>query len=408
MYQFAESIYGLPLYLVTNFLRGVAHMCCPGFRIPVTSASVAVRTHIAFGLPSLCGGSRTHAADILTASGGAHEDLVHLSLKNGLFISPYYVALEHPSKTQIDIPGLPDGVPAFTHAGMLRTAKNIKNDLERRGILRDLVGAGVATLLAYLLRTTSHPNTIVYAYSPPGCMITAEALPYFETFCTSIVLGSDLVPRLSRATVENLKHEVARAVRSCDRHKLEVIGGFLWSECCGGAVVQTPRAALGDAEMAVEHVVAVEEELEGDEGETVGFLNGEDSGSSSRTRMEGKHPATYLPGRILYFRKERAWGSENSDRASTDSVHRHTPDLSISSILLAPFRWWKMKRERRLSGRRDTYRPVWAHAGEFQEIVISLTMGQDHMPNNLMTVMERVERVGVSMGREEVLPGVAY
>lgn len=253
-------------------------------------------------------------------------------------------------------------------------------------------------------------------------MITAEALPYFETFCTSVVLGSDVVPRLNRNTVENLKHNVARAVRTCNRHKLEVIGGFLVAECCGGGVKE---AALEDTELEIEgsrsHVsVLLDEEGEGDENER--FLGGAGGNGASGMRMEGKHPDTYLPGRVLYFRKEKAWdgdGGAGGGRSSFDDPSgaaemrgRHPGDgrarTTLSTLACAPIRWWKRRRERRLTGRTDIYRPVWAHPSEFQEIMISLTMGQDHMPNNLMKVLDRTERIGVTLERNAFLPGVTY
>ncbi|KAJ3044441.1 hypothetical protein HK097_001467 [Rhizophlyctis rosea] len=489
IYQFAESIYGLPLYLFTNFLRGVAHVCCPGYRVPVTSAAVAVRTHIQPGWPCCCcfvGPSRNERT--LSASGGGHEDLIHLSLENGLFISPYFVAFDHPSKSiviavrgtmstadvlvdlhcdlaEIEVPGLEDGVKAYTHAGILKTARNIQRELERRGVLRDLVGTvggrygdyrivvcghslggvstnhpynarllhsllsfthtgflqGVATLLAYLLRTSSYPNTIVYAYSPPGCMITAEAMPYFETFCTSVVLGSDVVPRLNRNTVENLKVEITRAVRKCQRHKLEVIGGFLWGECCGGKV-------WGDDEEE-EARLTEEDFLEegGEDGEAEERIKlWDEDGAVGRA---GKHLATFLPGRILYFRKERTVAEDGWDptRISMDSDGvggRRSRRGSmagaggvgwfggvgtrfLSGVLTAPVKWWRWRRKKK-TGVKDTYRPVWAGALEFQEVVISLTMGADHMPNNLRTVLDRVELAGVTMDPGRPLPGFGY
>lgn len=126
---------------------------------------------------------------------------------------------------------LPDGTIAYTHIGMLRAAKNVKNELDELGILRQALntfpeytlvtvghrfdihisnltislGGGVAAILAHLLKADPYPvrsfeareaPVKCFAYSPPGCIISRSGKEYFETFCTSIVIGTDVIPSL--------------------------------------------------------------------------------------------------------------------------------------------------------------------------------------------------------------------
>ncbi|KAJ3112317.1 hypothetical protein HDU96_004691 [Phlyctochytrium bullatum] len=270
--QYAEAIYGLPLFMLTNFFAGLKFLLCPtrtccGLGPPHSQTLVeSVQTHLGRpGWPFCCIPERPPRH--------RPSDLLALSLDNGLFRSPYIVALDHEKQAvvvavrgtlstadvlvdlncdlaTIHVPWGESGqMVSRTHSGMLITASNIRDEIS--GLLEELVlnpssryynyklvvcghslGAGVASLLSYLLNIKGHRATC-YAYSPPGCISTAEAVPYFSTFCTSIVLGDDIVPRLNRRTIERLKLQVTAAVRSCRRRKLEVLGGFVLADLFG-------------------------------------------------------------------------------------------------------------------------------------------------------------------------------
>ncbi|KAJ3102476.1 hypothetical protein HDU97_000558 [Phlyctochytrium planicorne] len=128
----------------------------------------------------------------------------------------------------------------WAHSGMLRTAKNIVEDIEKEQILKSVLtdraseyfgcslvvtghslGAGVAALVASLLRS-NYPTACCYAYEPPGCLLSARAAQHFESFCTSVVMGDDIVPRTSRNSMEFLKADLARLIANCDAPKWRV------------------------------------------------------------------------------------------------------------------------------------------------------------------------------------------
>eukprot|EP00050_Salpingoeca_kvevrii_P019178 m.83273 g.83273 ORF g.83273 m.83273 type:complete len:145 (+) comp8295_c0_seq4:177-611(+) len=113
-----------------------------------------------------------------------------------------------------------------THSGMLQAAQHINGELHNKDILSACfrecpdyklivvghsLGAGVASLLACLLRS-SYQTLECFPYSPPGAMLPADAADYVSTFTTSVVVGSDVVPRLSYGTLMTLRSEVLWAL----------------------------------------------------------------------------------------------------------------------------------------------------------------------------------------------------
>ena len=50
------------------------------------------------------------------------------------------------------------------------------------------LGAGTASVLAFLLRRL-YPDTVCYAYSPPGCVFNAAAAEASRAFVTSVTFG---------------------------------------------------------------------------------------------------------------------------------------------------------------------------------------------------------------------------
>lgn len=58
------------------------------------------------------------------------------------------------------------------------------------------LGGGVAALLALRLRRLI-PNTRCWAFAPPGGLISPGLSLRMRDWCTSVVVGRDMVPRLS-------------------------------------------------------------------------------------------------------------------------------------------------------------------------------------------------------------------
>ena len=75
------------------------------------------------------------------------------------------------------------------------------------------LGAGTAVILACKLRRT-YPDVRCIAYSPPGGLISKALADYTKTFVMSVVVGDDIVPRLSIISVHNLKADILREIHN--------------------------------------------------------------------------------------------------------------------------------------------------------------------------------------------------
>lgn len=112
---------------------------------------------------------------------------------------------------------LDDGGAA--HNGMLEAARNLAHSLLKREIEERLwkhpshqlyivghsLGASVASLLGWLWRP-SFPSLQVYAFAP-ACAMTLDLASSMH-FVRSVVLGDDVVPRLSLGAVRDARHGV--------------------------------------------------------------------------------------------------------------------------------------------------------------------------------------------------------
>ncbi|MFH4975961.1 hypothetical protein AB6A40_002670 [Gnathostoma spinigerum] len=123
------------------------------------------------------------------------------------------------------------------HRGMLHSAKYILETLRTHHVLEDLqvlypdydlticghsLGAGVATLLTLLLKN-AYPNVRCFSFSPPGCVITENGLPDTERYVMSVVVGDDVVPRISVQNMYKLKYSVIESLVNCDMAKYEIL-----------------------------------------------------------------------------------------------------------------------------------------------------------------------------------------
>ncbi|KAK2100363.1 hypothetical protein P7K49_021711 [Saguinus oedipus] len=162
-------------------------------------------------------------------------DIVYTSCHDAVYETPFYVAVDHDKKKVVisirgtlspkdaltDLTGDAERLPVeghhgtwLGHKGMVLSAEYIKKKLEQEMVLsqafgRDLgrgtkhyglivvghsLGAGTAAILSFLLRP-QYPTLKCFAYSPPGGLLSEDAMEYSKEFVTAVVLGKDLVPR---------------------------------------------------------------------------------------------------------------------------------------------------------------------------------------------------------------------
>uniref|UniRef100_A0A7N9DBF2 sn-1-specific diacylglycerol lipase n=1 Tax=Macaca fascicularis TaxID=9541 RepID=A0A7N9DBF2_MACFA len=129
-------------------------------------------------------------------------------------------------------------------AGMVLSAEYIKKKLEQEMVLsqafgRDLgrgtkhyglivvghsLGAGTAAILSFLLRP-QYPTLKCFAYSPPGGLLSEDAMEYSKEFVTAVVLGKDLVPRIGLSQLEGFRRQLLDVLQRSTKPKWRIIVG---------------------------------------------------------------------------------------------------------------------------------------------------------------------------------------
>ncbi|KAJ3197750.1 hypothetical protein HDU82_001382 [Entophlyctis luteolus] len=233
--------------------------------------------------------------------------------------------------TKISIPDCEGDDDHLAHSGFLNTAMNIVGDIKRLNILHPLLndpnsefygfslvvtghslGAGVAALVANMLRE-DFPSTCCYAFEPPGCIVSARAAEHFESFCTSIVMGDDVVTRLSRNTLEMLKMDIARHIANCDLPKWKVFGSVLADRllCISGKNstsvrrrgARSSRPGLLHRRTPSGHLIP--EDLAKLKRRTNSLRAGKNGEENPFADFQLPTPPMYIPGRILHMEKLR-------------------------------------------------------------------------------------------------------
>ena len=72
------------------------------------------------------------------------------------------------------------------------------------------LGAGASVLVALYLRNY-FKGVFCWAFSPPGGLAEPSVADAAQSFCTSVALGKDWIPRLTLASFEHLRDEMVRA-----------------------------------------------------------------------------------------------------------------------------------------------------------------------------------------------------
>jgi len=206
---------------------------------------------------------------ILEATTFDPDDLIYASFKSGVTKRPYCIVVDREWKALVivirgtlsledavvDIQLKPqkldgygpkyqfDWTGEYCHAGMFASAEWIFEDLMEHGLLKKLLvedndfrdfklyivghslGAGVASILSLLLHQ-SFPNLKCLCFEPPGCVMSTNLAN--QPYITSYVLGSDIVPRLSLGSLENLRDDILDMIArtKVPKHKILSLNPF--------------------------------------------------------------------------------------------------------------------------------------------------------------------------------------
>uniref|UniRef100_A0A8D3BJ11 Diacylglycerol lipase-alpha n=1 Tax=Scophthalmus maximus TaxID=52904 RepID=A0A8D3BJ11_SCOMX len=260
---FALAAYGWPMYLMRKPACGLCRLAssCPctsvsGSRL---SQSVTVEEDNCCGCNVLA--IRRHFLD----RDLKQVHIVYTSCHDAVYETPFFVAVDHAKKKVVisirgtlspkdaltDLTGDSERLPLeeqhgtwLGHKGMVYSAEYIKKKLEQEMILsqafgRDLnkgtmhyglvivghsLGAGTAAILSFLLRP-EYPTLHCYSYSPPGGLLSEDAMEYSKEFVSSVVLGKDLVPRLGLSQLEGFRRHLLEVLQKSNKPKWRIIAG---------------------------------------------------------------------------------------------------------------------------------------------------------------------------------------
>ncbi|XP_058477644.1 diacylglycerol lipase-beta [Solea solea] len=348
---FAAAAYGWPLYVYSNPLTGPCKLsgdCC---------GSRTDEYDTVGGDNSGC-----HFSSVLLTTGLQYRDFIHVSFHNQIYEIPFFVALDHKREAVLvavrgtlslkdvltDLSAECEDMPiegvsgaCFAHKGICQAATYVYKKLINDGILNQAfavapeynlvvtghsLGAGTAALLAVLLRS-SYPTLQCYSFSPPGGLMSQALSDYSKDFVVSIVLGKDLVPRLSIPNMEDLKRKILKIVSNCNKPKYLILLQGLWYELFGGSPDDAPT------EMDNRREQQLSEPLLGEESLVIRHSSSYQSVGSDDSPVH-KPAQLFPPGRVLHITED------GPSRRSCFSQVRYRAEwsdqMSFRSILISP------------------------------------------------------------------------
>ncbi|NXT26111.1 DGLB lipase, partial [Syrrhaptes paradoxus] len=350
---FAAAAYGWPYYIYTNPFTALCKLngdCC---RNRPTDSDITGSDRHSF-----------HFGSILKITGLQYRDFIHISFHNKIYEIPFFVALDHRKEAIVvavrgtlsfediltDLSAdcedltLEDVLEnGFVHKGITQAASYIYRKLINDGILNQAftiapeyklvivghsLGGGTASILAIMLRN-SFPTLRCYAFSPPGGLLSKSLADYTKHFIVSVIVGKDLVARLSMPNMEDLKRRIVRIVANCNKPKYQILLRGCWYEVFGGDPDNSPTELDGRNQDALTQPLLAEESLMVRRSPSYNALEDE-----SHLNSPPQYPHLYLPGKIIHIVEE----SSSRRLCSSDIKYtaRWSNETVFSSILISP------------------------------------------------------------------------
>ncbi|XP_063979131.1 diacylglycerol lipase-alpha isoform X4 [Diachasmimorpha longicaudata] len=210
------------------------------------------------------------------------------------------------------------------------------------------LGAGTASILAILLRQ-EYPDLVCFSYAPPGGLLSMPAQVYTQEFITSVVVGKDVVPRIGLRQMESLRADLINAIKRSVDPKWKTIACSVM--CCGCGSTPTSAANLEAGGCIAEY------QRDKDQARAQTIVP---SDSSIALTL---HTPLYPPGRIIHVVRH----------------HQNKGEPKYES------RWRNLFRKRE-----PVYQALWASPSDFDEVLISPVMIQDHMPDTMLKALNKV------------------
>jgi hypothetical protein len=222
-------------------------------------------------------------------------------------------------------------------------------------------------MLSVLLRPT-YPNLRCLAFSPPGCVFSANLADECSRWLTTYVLDDDVVPRLSIESVEDLRNSVLEMICRIKIPKYQVQQHWRKDTDNRESLAEANAEILYEKEMVKDS--AFKQQLDK-------FLQ-------FQIELKEKNKSTYIqlfpPGRIIQlFRTEDGKGSLHN--LLPTKVTKHSPKGT------------------------EQYTARWAERSDLQSVNLSSHLLSDHDPIKVKNKLEDLaSRFGLSPPYSNVLP----
>jgi sn1-specific diacylglycerol lipase len=412
--QYQLAVYTWVLYLYRHPIKGL-----PKLLTKINFCSCCSRDKCQDDEEQLIGGGipanlvigdnccKTNKAALLLAAGidDTTSELIYAQLHSSFSEVPYCIIVDHSWKcvvlairgtfsledcvTDVSLEPAPleelgeefgfDGNDQYCHGGVIKCARIIHKDLERHGILDKLLfgenakyasytlrivghslGAGTAVLLSYMIRRKFTTLRCI-CYSPPGCSLSWRLATECAEWCSTFVLNSDLVPRLSVQSLEHLRDEVLDLVGRVKVSKAEVAQRTLPS----GVVFRSSHQSLevNKLDVILKDLLMDPSEIPLDSQYQL-QLGSFKAVQAERRSLRGhlRSVMMYPPGRCVHFLKTN---EKPSFRGGITKI------ITCCTTNFG-----------------SEYTPIWVQNNDFNEIVVSPTMGTDHFPNRMTDVLQ--------------------
>ncbi|XP_031776612.1 sn1-specific diacylglycerol lipase alpha isoform X4 [Nasonia vitripennis] len=381
--HFALAAYGWPLFLV-NHSTGICQLCT---RVRCCCFPCLWRKDDAIIVEDNC--CRCNYAALQRMVEVGEVEVIYATFHVDVGETPFFVALDYSKrKVVVSIRGtlsmkdvmtdlnaesevLPLSPPRddwLGHKGMVQAAEYIKKKLYEEAIITKALekdpsrgthefgltlvghslGAGTAAILAILMRQ-DYPDLVCFSYAPPGGLLSMPAQEYTQEFITSVVVGKDVIPRIGLRQMESLRADLINAIKRSVDPKWKTITCSVM--CCGCGTIPTSAANLEAGGCISEY------QRDKDLARSQAVVQ---TDSSIALTL---HRPLYPPGRIIH-------------------VVRHHPNKGEQKY---ESRWRQMLRKRE-----PVYQALWAGPCDFDEVLISPVMIQDHMPDNMLKALNKV------------------
>lgn len=223
------------------------------------------------------------------------------------------------------------------------------------------LGGGCATLIGYAMRH-QFPTLRVVAISPPGGLITWKLATECQDFINSFVLDSDLVPRLSVETMEQLRDEVLEMISRIKVPKMQVVTTFILNG------ILRSHKETNDPEKLARDNAQILHSKENIPTDTEFYQQMEKFRAIQKERKEKRgdyrNISLFPPGKMIHLVKI------DERRSCLQSIAKCITCCT--------------------SNVGYKYTPVYVNNDDFDEITITPTMGFDHFPNRVCVELERV------------------